>query len=134
MRMCPAARPASARHWSGARWLQPIAASVATKVAAQRRARVFEAILPYRISANLKRFQSPYLMQDYRRMLAMETSIVEAQLPARVAQDPVAAAALNVILSFQTWRLLRHDQAMPVETAQAVVKHLLDNTLAKIPD
>jgi AcrR family transcriptional regulator len=101
---------------------------------AQRRARVFEAILPYRISANLKRFQSPYLMQDYRRMLAMETSIVEAQLPARVAQDPVAAAALNVILSFQTWRLLRHDQAMPVETAQAVVKHLLDNTLAKIPD
>jgi hypothetical protein len=29
-----------AGHWSGARWLQPIAASVATKVAAQRRARV----------------------------------------------------------------------------------------------
>jgi AcrR family transcriptional regulator len=101
---------------------------------AQRRARVFEAILPYRISANLKRFQSPYLMQDYRRMLAMETSIVEAQLPARVAQDPVGAAALNVILSFQTWRLLRHDQAMPVETAQAVVKLLLDSTLAKVPD
>jgi len=37
---------------------------------ADRRAMVFETILPYRISANLKRFQSPYLMQDYRRMLS----------------------------------------------------------------
>ena len=101
---------------------------------AQRRARVFEAILPYRISANLKRFQSAYLMQDYRRMLALETAAVAAQLPPRIAQDPVAAAALNVILSFQTWRLLRHDQAMPVATAQAVVKHLLDSTLAQLPD
>lgn len=101
---------------------------------AQRRARVFEAILPYRISANLKRFQSAYLMQDYRRMLALETAAVEAQLPAPVAADPVAAAALNVVLSFQTWRLLRHDQAMPVETAKAVVKHLLDSALARLPD
>ncbi len=101
---------------------------------AQRRARVFETILPYRISANLKRFQSPYLMQDYRRMLGLETAAVEAQLPPHVAQDPVAKAALNVILSFQTWRLLRHDQATPVEAAQAVVKHLLDSALAKLPD
>ncbi len=101
---------------------------------AKRRARVFETLLPYRISANLKRFQSPYLMQDYRRMLALETAAVEAQLPAPVAQDRVAAAALNVILSFQTWRLLRHDQAMPVGMAQAVVRHLLDAALAKLPD
>ena len=101
---------------------------------AQRRARVFEAILPYRISANLKRFQSAYLMQDYRRMLALETAAVEAQLPAPVAADPVAAAALNVGLSFQTWRLLRHDQAMPVDSAKAVVKHLLDSALARLPD
>jgi AcrR family transcriptional regulator len=99
---------------------------------AGRRARVFETILPYRISANLKRFQSPYLMQDYRRMLALEIAAVEAQLPQRVAQDKAAAGGLCVILSFQTWRLLRHDQQLPVDEARAVVRRLLQAALADL--
>lgn len=101
---------------------------------ADRRAKVFETILPYRISANLKRFQSPYLMQDYRRMLALETAAVEAQLPASVAKDATDAGALNVILSFQTWRLLRHDQQLPVSQARAVVRRLLEAALADLSE
>ena len=101
---------------------------------ADRRARVFETILPYRISASLKRFKSSYLMQDYRRMLNLETSAVEAQLPASVAQDVAAAAGLNVILSFQTWRLLRHDQQLSIEAARAVVRQLLQVALTDLPD
>jgi AcrR family transcriptional regulator len=101
---------------------------------AERRAKVFETILPYRISANLKRFQSPYLMQDYRRMLALETAAVEAQLPESVAQDAAVAGGLGVILSFQTWRLLRHDQQLPVAEAQAVVRRLLQTTLAPLSE
>ncbi len=101
---------------------------------AVRRAKVFEAILPYRISANLKRFQSPYLMQDYRRMLRLEMAAVEAQLPASVTQDAAASSGLNVILSFQTWRLLRHDQELPVAQAKAVVHRLLQAALADLPD
>jgi AcrR family transcriptional regulator len=101
---------------------------------AVRRAKVFETILPYRISTNLKRFQSPYLMQDYQRMLHFEIAAVEAQLPKSVAQDEVMANGLNVILSFQTWRLLRHDQQLPVDQAQAVVHRLLQSTLAALPE
>lgn len=101
---------------------------------AERRARVFETILPFRISANLKRFQSAYLMQDYRRLLALETGLVEAQLPRSVALDTAAAVGLSVILSFQTWRLLRHDQQLPVDEAQAVVRRLLQATLADLPE
>jgi AcrR family transcriptional regulator len=101
---------------------------------ADRRARVFETILPYRISANLKRFQSPYLMADYRRMLGLEIAAVVAQLPASVAQHATASGGLNVILSFQTWRLLRHDQQLPVEQAEAVVGQLLGAALAALPD
>lgn len=101
---------------------------------AERRAKVFETILPFRISANLKRFQSPYLMQDYRRLLALETDLVEAQLPESVALDAAAAGGLGVILSFQTWRLLRHDQQLPVERAQAVVHRLLHGALADLPE
>ena len=99
---------------------------------ADRRAVVFETILPYRISANLKRFQSPYLMQDYRRMLRLETETIEAYLPASAKADVVGARGLNVILSFQTWRLLRHDQLLPVSDAKAVVRRLLGDAMARI--
>lgn len=101
---------------------------------ANRRAQVFETILPFRISANLKRFQSPYLMQDYRRMLRLESETVEAHLPQTIKTDVVAARSLNVILSFQTWRLLRHDQELPVEEARAVVLRLLGDAVAGMPD
>ena len=101
---------------------------------AERRAKIFEAILPYRISANLKRFQSLYLMQDYRRMLSLEIAAVQAQLPTFVARDEPAASGLNVILSFQTWRLLRHDQQLPIDKAKAVVHRLLLDALADLPE
>jgi AcrR family transcriptional regulator len=101
---------------------------------AQCRARVFEMMLPYRISANLKRFQSEFLMQDYRRLLRMEKSLVEAQLPDSVRADAVAVHAINAVLSFQNWRLLRHDHALPVEEAQAVVERLLRAALADVAD
>lgn len=101
---------------------------------ADRRAMVFETILPYRISANLKRFQSPYLMQDYRRMLRLESDTIGSYLPAMVKADVVGAHGLNVILSFQTWRLLRHDQELPVDDAKAVVRRLLGDAMAAMPE
>ena len=101
---------------------------------ADRRAVVFETILPYRISASLKRFQSPYLMQDYRRMLRLECETTEAYLPTAVKADVAGAHGLNVILSFQTWRLLRHDQELPVNDAKAVVRRLLGDAMAGISE
>ncbi|WP_246610958.1 TetR/AcrR family transcriptional regulator [Aquisediminimonas profunda] len=101
---------------------------------ADKRARVFEAILPYRISANLKRFQSEFLMQDYKRMLRLESESLDAQLPPSVRDDKLGARAINVILSFQTWRLLRHDQELPVTDACAVVRRLLEDAMAKLPE
>jgi AcrR family transcriptional regulator len=101
---------------------------------ADRRAMVFETILPYRISANLKRFQSPYLMQDYRRMLRLESDTTEAHLPVSVKADVAGTRSLNVILSFQTWRLLRHDQELPFEDAKAVVRRLLSDAMSGMPE
>lgn len=101
---------------------------------ADKRSKVFETILPYRISASLKRFQSPYLMQDYRRMLRFECETIEAHLPTTAKADVAGARGLNVILGFQTWRLLRHDQELSVEDAKAVVRRLLGDAMAGMPD
>lgn len=101
---------------------------------AERRAKVFETIMPYRISGNLRRFESPYLMHDYRRMLRLESESIETHLPETARADAAGARGLNVILSFQTWRLLRHDQLLPVEDAKAVVRRLLGDAVAGMPD
>ena len=100
---------------------------------AERRMRVFDAILPYRISANIKRFQSDFLMRDYRRMLRLESDTIEAVLPPHVHADRVHAQAIGVPLSFQCWRLLRHDQALEFAAARAVLLTLLEAVLASIP-
>lgn len=99
---------------------------------AERRARIFEAIMPFRISANIRRFESPYLMQDYRRLLRLEAETLEAHLPEDVRADTLGARGLNVILSFNTWRLLRHDQGLTGEEAKAVVRRMLDDALAQL--
>jgi AcrR family transcriptional regulator len=101
---------------------------------ADRRAIVFETILPYRISANLKRFQSSYLMQDYQRLLKAEADGIEALLPDSVKKDTVGMRGLNVILSFQTWRLLRHDQGLTNDDARHVIKRLLTDALQRLPE
>lgn len=100
----------------------------------QRRARVFEAILPFRLSAEIKRFQSDFLMEDYRRMVRLERAALEAILPETVLADASLTDALTVALSFHTWRLLRHDQGLSVTAARAVVVRLIEAVLAQGPD
>ena len=60
----------------------------------ERRVAVFEAILPFRISASIKRHQSAFLMQSYKRMLRVERQGVEALLPEAVLADPARANAV----------------------------------------
>lgn len=100
----------------------------------ERRVSVFEAILPFRISASIKRHQSEFLMQSYKRMLRVERQGVEALLPEAVLADPAQANAVLAPLSFQTWRLLRHDQELPVAMARQVVLRLVEAVLAQCAD
>lgn len=101
---------------------------------AVRRAKVYETILPYRISANLKRFQSPFLMQGYKRMVRLEGEMIDAHLPAHIKADVTGALGIKVILGFQTWRQLRHDMGLTVDEARAVVRRMLDDALAALTD
>lgn len=121
-------RPLLAEPLAGADWKAQIYNM------AERRATIFETILPYRVSANLRRFSSPYLMADYRRMLAMENGSVEAHVSPAVRADLVALRALCIALGFQTWRLLRFDHELSARQAKAVVRRMVDDALARHPD
>ena len=98
----------------------------------ERRIKVFETILPFRISASINRFQSAFIMQDYRRMLRMERASLEAVLPPALVGDKAQVDVLNVPMSFQVWRILRYDQSLDVDAARLAVLKLVDAVLAQI--
>jgi AcrR family transcriptional regulator len=58
---------------------------------------VFEMILPYRVSANNKRFDSAYLMGDYKRVMGLEWTTLKIHLPPSVLSDNLGARGLSVI-------------------------------------
>ncbi|MFM9829022.1 MAG: TetR/AcrR family transcriptional regulator [Sphingomonas sp.] len=101
---------------------------------AERRAMIFEAILPYRISASLKRFQSSFLMHDYQRMLRMERGTIDAVLPTELLADPVRLNMIYAVLSFQCWRGLRHDQELSVNAARNSFVALTEAVLVSLDD
>lgn len=97
----------------------------------RRRARVFEVMLPFRLAANIKRFQSPFLMGQYGQVVTMERELVLRLLPAGIATDRYFVEALCAALSFQNWRAIRQDQGLSIEDASAVVAHMVDALIAK---
>lgn len=94
-----------------------------------RRADIYERIFPVRVSANIRRFGSKFLMEEYRRNLAMEQELLKAHLPEEIINDPIRFSAIDTALGFQTWRRLRQDLDLPVDEAAAVVRHMLERLI-----
>jgi AcrR family transcriptional regulator len=98
----------------------------------RRRVRVFETTLPFRLAANIKRYQSPFLMGQYSRVVMLERELILRLLPGPVRADRISVEALCAALSFHTWRTLRHDQSLPAEEAGAVMGHMVEAVMAAI--
>ncbi len=99
-----------------------------------RRARVFEAMLPYRLAAAIKGSQSPFLREEHARVLVMERDLLMRLLPATVKADTIGVEALVAALSFQTWSSLRNDQRLSVADATRVVAHSAGLLLDQLAD
>lgn len=116
--------PAFFRPYEGETWKARLLELV------ERRLELFEAILPFKVSGDVRRFQSAFLSRDYRTHLDLEKASLDAVLPADVAADTVLVEALRAAISFQTWRVLRKDQDLDVDEARAVMLRTLDALLA----
>ncbi len=100
----------------------------------RRRIRVFETTLPFRLAANIKRYQSPFLMGQYSKVVMLERELILRLLPGHVLSDRINVEALCAALSFQNWRVLRHDQSLSVEDAGTVMGQMVDALIATIAD
>ena len=98
----------------------------------RRRIRLFETTLPFRLAANIKRYQSPFLMAQYSGVVMFERELILCLLPGHVRADRIGVEALCATLSFHTWRTLRHDQSLSAEDAGAVMGQMVEAVLATI--
>jgi hypothetical protein len=64
----------------------------------------------------------------------LERGAVEAVLPLSLASNQRATNALVAALSFQVWRLLRHDEGLPAAQCEAVVLTMIHAILAQLDD
>lgn len=98
----------------------------------ERRIELFEAILPFKVSGDVRRFQSEFISKDYRTHLDLEKASLDAVLPADVAADTVLVEALRAAICFQTWRILRKDQDLSVDDARAAMLRTMDALLPPV--
>lgn len=97
----------------------------------KRRSDVFERIFPVRVSANLRRFQSRFLMDEYRRGIMFERQTLKAILPAEILADAVLLDALDVATGFHSWRRMRQDQNLSQQEATRVMMLMVERLIRK---
>jgi AcrR family transcriptional regulator len=93
----------------------------------ERRARVFEEILPVKTAADTVRHRSRFLQKGHARLTAMQREIILFVAPKTVARETLEA--LDLALSFETWRRLRREQRLTVKGAKVIVRRMVEALL-----
>lgn len=106
--------PFKAREWKG-KVLEMLA----------RRARIFERIMPFKIAADVHRYQSPFLAAQMGWFVREQRAALLAILPSDRQADTDLVESLDLLLSFDTWRRLRKDQKLSIARAQQTLDQLI---------
>lgn len=97
-----------------------------------RRLRVYEVIAPYRVAAEVLKFQSDVLLNHHLEIVRSERARLKAVLPSYLLRDQPIIEALEAILSFDMWNQLRNDQNLTTEEAGDVINRILSKLLPEI--
>ena len=95
----------------------------------ERRLRMYEIIMPYRIAANALKLQSNVLHHRHREIVGDERERLISVLPDFLLTDSVLTEALEAALSFDMWNQLRNDQKLSVTQAGDVVYRFVSQLL-----
>jgi AcrR family transcriptional regulator len=89
----------------------------------ERRAVIFEEMLPIKTAADTRRHHSEFLQSGHRKITKLQRKALEAVLPASIAQGD-KLEALDLMLSFEAWRRLRHEQRLTIKQSVATLRLL----------
>ena len=93
---------------------------------AARNAEIYEQVFPMQVALVLRRFQSDFLQRQYKSEVSLLRSTLKSILPKSVVEDRTRFAAIEVNLTFATWRRLREDQNLSVANAKKTLLLILE--------
>jgi AcrR family transcriptional regulator len=91
----------------------------------ERRARIFERIMPFKTAADVHRHHSPFLARKGEEMTREQRAALAKIVTNQQRSDDPMFEALDLLLSFETWRRLRKDQKLSVARARRTLDLLL---------
>lgn len=92
---------------------------------ADRNCDIYEDVFPMQVALVVRRFQSEFLTQQYRSEVDLLRSVLKSILPREIITDRTLFAAIEVNLTFATWRRLREDQNLSVTNAKKTLNLIL---------
>lgn len=90
----------------------------------ERRSKAFEEMLPIKTAADARRYTSNFLQKEHKKVTRLQREALRDILPASLAKGEMLEA-LDLTLSFEAWRRLRHEQGLSVKQAQVVLRQLV---------
>jgi len=95
----------------------------------ERRGWAYERIGPFKRASDAHRHLSPALALDNAKLVTIGREILLRELPAEVARDRTRFEAIDLLLSFDAWRRLRHDQDLSPARATEVLRAMIEALL-----
>jgi AcrR family transcriptional regulator len=115
--------PLAAAPITGETWREQLRALI------QRRARLFEELMPMQLAGDAHRTRSPFLQKEHAQFVRLQRDIALALLPADVLADEMLVEMLDLAMSFDSWRRLRIDQGLPPDRAAATMSALVERVV-----
>ena len=91
----------------------------------ERRVRIFELIMPFKIASDVHRHHSPFLARKAEELTLGQRAVLVRAVPADQRADDAFFESLDLMLSFETWRRLRKEQKLSVARARRTLDSIL---------
>jgi AcrR family transcriptional regulator len=87
----------------------------------ERRARVFERMMPFKAAADVHRHRSAFLRNEHAQLAEMQRTMLRQALPMNLRSGGTTFEALDLLTCFDSWRRLRQDQNLSVAQAKKTI-------------
>lgn len=94
-----------------------------------RRVRLFEEILPIKVASDARRAQSEFLQDGHAEFTRLLRGVLMFVTPKSVSDDRTLFEAVELTLSFESWRRLRQEQRLSAKAASMVIRRMIDALL-----
>jgi AcrR family transcriptional regulator len=88
------------------------------------RAQLFDQVATFHLAAQIHRHESPYLREQLSQSAQLQRDLLQRSLPAAIVRQPKVFAALELVLSIDTWLRLRREQGLSTQEAIQVLRQM----------